>query len=260
MEVVLTIAGSDSSGGSGIQGDLKTFEAFGIYGTSVVTAISAQNTVGVVQIVPLEGSVVRAQIDAVMSDFEVKAIKVGMLYTKDIIVEIKEFLKELDKKIPVVLDPIAISKTASKLLNNEAMSDLKELFEFVTLMTPNSAEFKEFFGDLESAKEFSNNNNVNILIKDLTNQETKESIDVLIRGDEVKNFKTEKLTTKNTYGTGCAFSSAITSLLAKEMNLEGAIFTAKKFIYHAIKNGPTIGKGTHPINHKIGFSEIEDYV
>lgn len=261
MDVVLSIADSDSSGGSGIQADLKTFESFDLFGATVVTAVTAKNTVGVMRVEPIESDLVRSQIDAVMNDFDVKAIKIGMLYSKDNIIEIGKFLEEIkSKNIPIILDPVAISKSASKLLKNDAIEELKKLFEFATLITPNPDEFKEFFKELESAKEFANSSNTYILIKDLTNSEG-ESIDVLIKpSKDVKNFKTQKLNSTNTLGTGSSFSSAIASLLATDRGVDESIFIAKKFIYHSIKSAPEIGNGDGPINHKLGRKSIDSYL
>ena len=260
MDVILTIAESDCSAGNGIQGDLKTFEAFGVFGTSVITGVTAQNTVGIIQMLPLESHIIRSQIDAVMNDFDVKAIKIGMFFSKEIIIEVKEFLKELDKDIPIIIDPIINLKTSSKLLNSDAIKELAELFKFATIITPNSDEFKELFKDIGKASEFSKEYNVNILIKNLANPKTGESIDALIKGEKVIDFKTDRLETTNTYGTGCAFSAAITALLGKGKNIDESVFIAKKFIYQAIKNGPQIGHGNGPINYKKGIEEIQEYM
>ena len=260
MDVILTIAESDSSGGSGIQGDLKTFEAFDVFGTSVVTGVTAQNTVGIIQMLPMDKHIITSQLDSIINDFDIKAIKIGMFFSKEIIIAIKEFIKELDKDIPIIVDPIINLKTSSKLLNAEAIAELIELFKFATLITPNSDEFKELFKDIPSATEFSKEYGVNILIKNLTNPKTGEAIDALIKGDKLVDFKTERLQTTNTYGTGCAFSASITALLGKGKNIDEAVFIAKKFIYHAIKNGPQIGHGNGPINHKLGVGEIQEYM
>ncbi len=260
MDVILTISESDCSAGNGVQGDLKTFEAFGVFGTSVVTGVTAQNTVGIIQMLALESHIIKSQIDAVMNDFDVKAIKIGMFFSKKIIIEIKEFLKELNRDIPIIIDPIINLKTSSKLLNTDAIKELIELFKFATVITPNSDEFKDLFKNISSATKFSKENNVSILIKNLTNPKTGEAIDALIKGEQVVDFKTERLQTTNTYGTGCAFSAAITALLGKGKNIDESVFIAKKFIYHAIKNGPQIGYGNGPINYKKGVAEIEEYM
>ncbi len=144
MKVVLSIAGSDSSGGAGIQADLKTFEAFGVFGTTAITVLTAQNTTGVEHIVPMDASFVKEQINMIFQDFDVAAIKIGMLFNKEIIEMVADVIKDLD--IPIVLDPVAISKAGSPLLEEEAINAMHTLFNDVTLITPNYHEAYEFFG------------------------------------------------------------------------------------------------------------------
>ena len=144
MKVVLSIAGSDSSGGAGIQADLKTFEAFGLFGTTAITVLTAQNTTGVQEIFPINASFVKQQIASIFEDFEVSAIKIGMLFNKEIIQAVGDVIKDL--KIPIVLDPVCISKAGSPLLEEDAIEAMKTLFEHVTLITPNQHEAYEFFG------------------------------------------------------------------------------------------------------------------
>jgi hydroxymethylpyrimidine/phosphomethylpyrimidine kinase len=138
MKVVVTIAGSDSGGGAGIQADLKTFEAYGVFGANVVSVLTAQNTKGVTDIFAVSPEFVKAQLDAVFDDYEVSAIKIGMLYSNEIIDVVREYIKGLD--IPIVFDPVSISKAGSKLLQDDAIENLKSLFPFVTLITPNLHE------------------------------------------------------------------------------------------------------------------------
>ena len=144
MKVVLSIAGSDSSGGAGIQADLKTFEAFGVFGTTAITVLTAQNTTGVQQIVPVDVSFVKKQIEMVFEDFDVAAIKIGMLYNKEIIEMVADVIKDFN--IPIVLDPVSISKAGSPLLEDDAIKAMHELFAHVTVITPNQHEAYEFFG------------------------------------------------------------------------------------------------------------------
>ena len=136
MEVALTIAGSDSSGGAGIQADLKTFEAFGVFGCSALTVLTAQNTTGVTNIQEVSPSFVKEQIEAVLKDFDVKVIKIGMLFSNEIIDVVRDSIKDLD--LPIVFDPVFISKAGSKLLNDDAVENLKSLFEYSTITTPKS--------------------------------------------------------------------------------------------------------------------------
>ena len=143
MKVVLSIAGSDSGGGAGIQADIKSAQYHGVFMTTAITAVTAQNTLGVSQIVVLEPSFVKEQIRSVLSDFDVNAIKIGMLGSKSLITEIKECIKDLN--IPIILDPVAISRAGSKLIDDEAIESLKELFQYSFLITPNKYEAKLFF-------------------------------------------------------------------------------------------------------------------
>jgi len=258
LEVVLTISYSDSGSGSGIQADLKTFEAFEVYGVCVTTAIVAQNTNGILKALPAPADIIKAQLDAVFADFDIKAVKIGMLFNKETINEVKNYLK--DKSIPIILDPIAINKNKTKILCDGAINELQELFELSTLITPNSHEFKEFFKDLGSARAFTKEHQNNILIKDLTDKTTGKSIDVLIKEDSVKNFQTQKVNSKHTYGTGSALSSAIASLIALGKPMDEAIFLAKKFVYSAITFAPELGSGEGPINFKKAYEEIYQYL
>jgi len=255
MRVVLSIAGSDSSGGAGIQADLKTFEAFGVFGATAITVLTAQNTKGVSDIYPIDASFVKAQLDAIFDDFEVSAIKIGMLYSNDIIDLVREFIKDLD--IPIIFDPVSISKAGSKLLSDDATQNLKSILPYCTLTTPNLYEAKELFG-----YEFANSDSLvevfnspcGVLIKnhimEINNHQ--RSVDTLYRGREKLVFDTPYRETNSTHGTGCSFSSAICANLALGKSLEESIKISKKFIYLAIKNSPNLGGGKSPIAHKIG--------
>lgn len=260
MKVVLTIAGSDSSGGAGIQADLKTFEAFGVFGTSAITVNTAQNTMGVKDIVPMPASFVRIQIESIFEDFDVAAIKIGMLFNTEIIEIVYEMIKDL--KIPIVLDPVSISKAGSPLLEESSVEAMSKLFDHVTVITPNSHEAYKFFGykhnDKESLKEIQSANTP-ILIKHhvIELAEGKFSIDKLYFREQARMFQTRFVETSNLHGTGCSFSSAITASLALGYTLEQAISIAKKFIYDALNSAPDIGHGPGPINHKIGGKYVE---
>lgn len=259
MKVVLTIAGSDSSGGAGIQADLKTFEAFGVFGTSVLTVLTAQNTTGVRDIQEISPSFVTEQIKAVLEDFDVSAIKIGMLYSKEIINVIKEEIKELN--IPIVLDPVFISKAGSHLLKEDAVEAMKELFEYAVVITPNNHEaealFGYKFGDSASLESIMNAPTT-VLIKNhvLEMQGQKISLDQLFFGDQKRVFQTPFIDTTNLHGTGCSYSSAITANLALGSSLEESIQKAKEFINAALKDAPNIGNGPGPINHKAGGEKV----
>lgn len=255
MKVVLSIAGSDSSGGAGIQADLKTFEAFGVFGTTVVTVLTAQNTKGVTDILTVPKDFVKEQLKTVFEDFDVSAIKIGMLFSNDIIDTVREFIKDLD--IPIVFDPVFISKSQSKLLSDDSIKNLKTLFPYVDIITPNIYEANQLF-----SYEFANSDSLEeifklpckTLIKNHKHEINNHyrSVDTLYIKREKRIFDTPYLDTNNTHGTGCSFSSAITANLALGKSLEESISIAKKFIYLAIKNAPTIGHGKGPISHKIG--------
>jgi len=255
MKVVLSIAGSDSSGGAGIQADLKTFEAFGVFGTTAITVLTAQNTKGVTDISEVEPTFVKNQLEAIFDDFEVSAIKIGMLYSNQIIDIVREFIKGLD--IPIVFDPVFISKAGSKLLNDDAIANMKSILPYCKVTTPNLFEAKEMFG-----YEFGNSSSLEdifktkcaVLIKNHIQEINlhNRSVDTLYQGRDKSTFDTPYQETSNTHGTGCSFSSAIAANLALGKSLEESIQISKKFIYLAIKNAPDLGNGKGPIAHKIG--------
>lgn len=255
MKVVLSIAGSDSSGGAGIQADLKTFEAFSVFGCSVITVLTAQNTTGVKSISEVSAQFVKEQLEMVFEDFEVSAIKIGMLFSNEIIDTIREFIKDLD--IPIVLDPVFISKAGSMLLSSDAVLNMKTLFDYVTIITPNQFEAEALFN-------YDTTNNLSIeKIKELkcatiikNSIEKDKSIDILYSNKKSTRFETPHLISRNTHGTGCSFSSAIAANLALGKSLTQAIDISNRFIYQAIKNAPNLGKGKGPIAHKIGSENI----
>jgi len=259
MKVVLTIAGSDSSGGAGIQADLKTFEAFGVFGTSVITVLTAQNTTGVTEIQSVPIDFVRAQIKAVFEDFEVAAIKIGMLYSAEIIEVVKNFISGCD--IPVVLDPVFMSKAGSPLLQEDTVDKMKELFTCATVITPNLFEAKELFGfstQDECAITKIEQLNTPVLVKNqvIEKKGKKRSVDKLYTGNDKKIFETTHVNTTNLHGTGCSLSSAITANLALGKSLEQSIEVAKRFITQALIHAPKIGHGPGPINHKKGGEDV----
>jgi len=260
MKVVLTIAGSDSSGGAGIQADLKTFEAFGVFGTSAITVLTAQNTMGVQDIVPMEASFVKTQIESVFQDFDVAAIKIGMLFNKEIIDTVYEFIKDID--VPIVFDPVSISKAGSPLLEESAVDAMRKMFDHVTLITPNAHEAYEFFGyrhgdnsSLKQIKELQ----TPVLVKHHAVElaDGKFSVDRFYAPDQERVFQSPFIQTSNLHGTGCSFSSAITANLALGYTLEQSITRAKQFITEALKSAPDIGHGPGPINHKTGGEYVK---
>ena len=255
MKVVLSIAGSDSSGGAGIQADLKTFEAFDVFGTTAITALTAQNTTGVEQIVAMDASFVQKQIEMVLKDLDVAAIKIGMLFNKEIIETVGEMIKALT--IPVIVDPVSISKAGSPLLEEDALDAMYALFEHATLITPNQHEAYHFFGyrhgDSESI-EVIQDLKTPVLVKHHVVEvaEGRYSIDHLYVDRQKRIFQSPLIETSNLHGTGCSYSSAITANLALGHSLERSISIAKKFITHGLREAPNIGNGPGPIHHKKG--------
>ncbi len=248
MKSILIIAGSDSGGGAGIQADIKASQYHKVFATTAITAITAQNTQGVQGVVALDPSFVQQQIKSVLDDFDISVIKIGMLGSSQLIKAVKQSLENVN--IPIVLDPVAISRAGSKLLEDDAIETLKELFPLAKIITPNSHEAKLFFNvqneeDLKSI----NNYNTNILFKNLTKYDDK-TVDILVHKDmKIEKFTSLKANMENTHGTGCSFSSSVAALLAREFTLEDSIHVAKNYIYKAIKTSPNLGKGNGPINH-----------
>ncbi|MDP3300524.1 MAG: bifunctional hydroxymethylpyrimidine kinase/phosphomethylpyrimidine kinase [Sulfuricurvum sp.] len=255
MKVVLTIAGSDSSGGAGIQADLKTFEAFGVFGTSAITVLTAQNTTGVQDIFPLPSDFIKHQIQSVLTDFDVSAIKIGMLYDANIIRMVTKLIDPLD--IPIILDPVCISKAGSPLLKDDAIDALRELSRKVTLSTPNLHEAYRLYGykgeDIDSLKMLLFHP-APVLIKHHVTSTL--STDLLYIEDQIQRFTSELLDTNNLHGTGCSLSSAIAANLALGYSLQEAVERSKRFITEAIKAAPSIGHGSGPINHKVGGKHV----
>lgn len=255
MKVVLTIAGSDSSGGAGIQADLKTFEAFGVFGTSAITVLTAQNTIGVQSIHPLPIEFIREQIQSVLSDFDVAAIKIGMLYDTDIIEMISQLIDPLD--IPIILDPVCVSKAGSPLLKDDAIDALSRLSRIVTLTTPNLHEAYRLFGykigDTNSLKKVIEHP-APVLIKHHVME--KITADLLYFGHQKRIFTSELIDSTSQHGTGCSYSSAIAANLALGYSLEESIQRSRSFITEAIRNAPSLGHGRGPINQKAGGESV----
>lgn len=260
MKIVLSIAGSDSSGGAGIQADIKTFEAFGVFGTTAITVLTAQNTTGVDEIFPVEASFIKRQIMSIFEDFDVAAIKIGMLFNKEIIEVVRDVIKELS--IPIVLDPVSISKAGSPLLQPDSLEAMKTLFEHVTLITPNQHEAYELFGHTQgddNTFEKVQNMYTPVLVKHRVVElaEGKFSVDTLYFHEQKRVFQTPLIATSNLHGTGCSYSSAIAANLALGHTLEKSIAIAKQFINNALETAPNIGNGPGPINHKKGGEYVE---
>ncbi len=264
---VLTIAGSDSSGGAGIQADLKTITALGLYGSSVITNLTAQNTIGVHVTEPVSQNMLAAQLDAVLSDIPPQAVKIGMVGTSYAIEIITQKLLNFPK-VPVVTDPVMISTSGRRLLDETAMHVLTDrLFSISTLITPNIQEaeallFKEereihTIKDIEEAAcQLSEKFCTSVLLKGGHRAEGAD--DVLYHHGIITWFPGTRINNPNTHGTGCTLSSAIACGLAKGMNLEESILTAKEYLNGALSAGLNIGKGNGPLWH--GWkTDISDY-
>ncbi len=267
MKKVLTIAGSDSCGGAGIQTDLKTFAACGVYGMSVITAITAQNTMGVNCVENVSEEMVKAQIDAIFEDIKVDSIKIGMLSNENAMEIIANMIKKYDCK-NVVLDPVMISTSGFDLIDENSREKLIfELLPMATIITPNLSEAKCIYDLLlkkdivskkideirtvetmiEVGKSISIFTKNNVLVKG--GHLKAEPCDVLVdREGNVHTFRNERINTKNTHGTGCTLSSAIAAFIAKGYSVNESVKMAKKFITNAIYNSLDIGKGCGPTN------------
>lgn len=257
---VVSIAGTDPSGGAGIQADIKAISATGAYAASVITALVAQNTQGVQAIVDVSAEFVSKQMDVVFSDLDVHAVKIGMLHDARII---EAVASELEKFKPnnVVFDPVMIAKDGSELLDLNTILFLKNrLLPLVSLITPNLFEAEHLLGTniensddmMEAAEQLGQQYNINVLIKGgHLNGQAASDVLYSIETNEYQWFHSKRIVTKNTHGTGCTLSSAIASYLAQDMTMPEAIQCAKDYLTHAIESGArhVIGRGNGPVDH-----------
>lgn len=257
---VLTIAGSDSGGGAGIQADLKTFSAIGCYGMSVITALTAQNTRGVSGIHAVPPAFAVQQIEAVFSDMGADAVKIGMLYSAELIAAVSEALKKHNAR-NIVLDPVMVAQSGDKLLQDDAIEAIKiHLMPLADVVTPNIPEASVLcgrqlkkWGDIESAAEaLAQHGSRSILIKGGHGNENK-STDLLFlsRENRFVRLTADRIETNNNHGTGCTLSSAIASYMARGNHIEAAVQKAKKFMNQAIAAGANykLGHGHGPVHH-----------
>lgn len=253
----LTIAGSDSGGGAGIQADLKTFTAFGVFGMSALTSITAQNTQSVLGINDLPAEFVELQIDAVLSDIGVDAVKTGMLSNEEIISAVAKKIEQYGVE-KLVIDPVMRTKGGDTLLRKQAEKALIEnLLPLALIVTPNIPEAEALSGmeisSVNDMKEASKRIKLlgpkYVLVKGGHLEGTAESTDILHDGDYFYSFSSPRIQTKNTHGTGCTYSSAICAGLAKGTYIIEAVEEAKKYVTEAIKRSFNVGKGHGPLNH-----------
>ncbi len=262
MKKALTIAGSDSGGGAGIQADLKTFAAFGVYGMSAVTALTAQNTIGVQGIFEVSPEFVYEQIKSIMEDMGTDAVKTGMLSSEKIVKTVVQAIRDFNLTT-LVVDPVMVAKSGDALLADDARQAVyRELLPLATVITPNVFEAESLLerkiGNLEdmknAAKELREIGCEWVVLKGGHLDIESQAIDVVTDGEEFHLLKSPRFQTDNTHGTGCTFASAIASGLAKELPALEAIKRAKEYITEAIRNSLPIGKGHGPTNHLAGVS------
>lgn len=256
MNIVMTVAGSDSGGGAGIQADLKTFQELGVFGTSAITALTAQNTLGVEGILPATAEFISQQIEVVFKDMPVKAVKTGMLFSDKIIETVAKTLE--DKEIKLVVDPVMIAKGGASLLQSDAVTALKtKLLPLATVLTPNIPEAEVITGltiktdaDLHKAAKEILKMGVGCVVMKGGHLDGREAVDTVYLHDGSRfAMQSERIETTQTHGTGCTFSAAITAFLGQGMDLREAIIEAKKFVHLAISNPLNIGHGHGPTNH-----------
>lgn len=255
MKKVLSIAGSDCSGGAGIQADIKTISAHKMYAMTVITALTAQNTVGVFAVEESAPDFVAKQIDAIFEDIIPDAIKIGMVSNINIIKVIAQGLKKHNAK-NIVLDPVMVATSGGKLMKDDAAKALSdELFPLARVITPNIPEAVVLSGiEINNKSDMKNvalkihkDFNVAVLLKG--GHLADSSDDILVENGVFQWFESERIDTKNTHGTGCTLSSAIACGLADGMDLATSVKTAKEYITGALKSGLSLGKGSGPLNH-----------
>ncbi|ERJ11859.1 bifunctional hydroxymethylpyrimidine kinase/phosphomethylpyrimidine kinase [Haloplasma contractile] len=256
MERLLTIAGSDSSGGAGIQADLKTFSAHEVFGMSVITAVTAQNTQGVFAVQDIDPGIIKKQIEAIYDDILVSAVKIGMVSQVETIKTIADTLKHYNEQ-NIVLDPVMISKSGYDLLQPDAKEALIEhLIPLARVITPNIPEAEVITGRSiktvvemkEAAKMIFEMGPSYVLVKG-GHLEEEDSTDLLYDGTDFYFYTSKRVPTKNTHGTGCTLSSAIAANLGKGQEIRDAIKNAKDYIQMAIEHSFSIGKGVGPVHH-----------
>jgi hydroxymethylpyrimidine/phosphomethylpyrimidine kinase len=260
LKKALTIAGSDCSGGAGIQADLKTFSAHGVYGMSVIVSVVAENTCRVIDIQDISADMIKKQLDAVFEDIAADAVKIGMLSGRDCMEAVADKLKEY-APANVVIDPVMIAKGGCALMQQNSISYFKsELIPLADILTPNIPEAEAITGleistisDMKrAAEEIYFMGAKSVLVKG--GHLIGDAEDILFDGNSYYSFTTKRINTKNTHGTGCTFSSAIASNLALGIERLNAVEKAKEYVTMAIEHSLDIGKGHGPTNHFYKFT------
>ena len=263
-KVALSIAGSDPSGGAGLQADLKTFSACGCYGATAVVAVVDENTVGVTGVFPIPVDFVAGQIRSVLDDLGADAVKIGMLHSAELIIAVKDTLSGYDIR-NIVLDPVMVATSGDPLLQADAVDTLKSvLVPYARVITPNIPEAEILLGEKisfqselpECARRLSQNGNVSVLLK-AGHLSDEELTDVFYNAETgtLTELKSRRVNTQNTHGTGCTLSSAVASFLAQDFSLDDAVRNAKEYIAGAIEAGADyrIGHGHGPVHHFYNF-------
>jgi len=254
--VALTIAGSDSGGGAGIQADLKTFSALGVYGLTVITAITAQNTVGVRSVQEVETRIIRDQLDAVAEDFAIGALKTGMLSSAAIIETVADGVRRHHLR-NLVVDPVMVAKSGDRLLREDAVAALREkLIPLAEVVTPNLPEAEVLAGfsirsmadRLRAAQSILALGPQAVVIKGGHGSED-PVVDLLVHAGGVKELRAPRITTNSTHGTGCTFSAAIAAGVAAGLELSRAVAEARSYLTEALRGAPGLGHGHGPLNH-----------
>ncbi len=257
---VLIIAGSDSSGGAGIQADIKTCAAFGVYSASAITAITAQNTLGVHRVKAVGAELVADQMRSVLSDIGADVIKIGMLANAGIIEAVADVIINEAEDIPVVLDPVLVATSGDKLLEDKAIEALKEKFlPQADLITPNTYEAEILTGikietvdDMIAAGEALLKMGAYGALMKGGHLEGKSVIDVLVTGEGNQIMSAPRIRSRHTHGTGCTLASAVAALLAQGAPIEIAVQEAREYVFEAIRTAPKLGKGNGPLGHGLG--------
>ncbi len=261
QKTVLVIAGSDPSGGAGIQADLKTLTSFGVYGMTAITALTEQNTNGVFDILEIPIEFVVKQINCCLSDINANAVKIGMLHSADLISAVLEALFNnnivSNKKVNIVLDPVMVAKGGHKLLKENAIDALKNFIKVAQpILTPNIPEAEILTGikinnlkDMKNVgKEIINLGASHVILKG-GHMKVRIMTDLLINSSEIHSIETSKIITNHTHGTGCTMASALSASLAKSIDIRHSFEIAHKYVNNAIKTNPKFGSGNGPINH-----------
>jgi len=255
MKRALTIAGSDSGGGAGIQADLKTFMAFGVYGASAITAITSQNTLEVKSILPVTPKIVEDQMEAVLDDLGADAVKTGMLFSEEIVESVASVLRK-HKPPHLVVDPVMISKSGAELLEPDARAAVvNHLFPLSEVVTPNVPEAEAILGSpvqdfREAARALHALGPCSVILKG-GHREGETIVDLLYDGRDFLELEGTRIDTVHTHGTGCTLSAALAAGLALGWPVETAFATARDYVIKAIRTAPGLGSGSGPLNHGV---------